>query len=202
MKLYYAPGACSLSPHIVLRETASAFDLERVDTTTKRTESGENYGEVNPMGYVPALRLDDGHVLTEGAAIVQYLADTHADHGLAPEPGTVARAEMQGHLNFTASELHKAFGPLFDPTADDVVKSAAKTKVARRFDHVESVLSDGRDHLLGAAFTVADAYLFTVANWAIPTGIGLDAWPKLAAFVERVRSRPSVQAALAAEGLA
>jgi len=202
MKLYYAPGACSLSPHIVLRETASAFDLERVDTATKRTDSGEDYTRVNPMGYVPALKLDGGDVLTEGAAIVQYLADTRTEYGLAPAPGTVDRAHLQTHLNFVGSELHKAFGPFFDGQADEARKTAARTGVARRFDHVEALLADGRDYLMGAAFSVADAYLFTVASWAVPTGIGLDGWPRLAAYVARVRARPAVQAALAAEGLA
>lgn len=201
MKLYYAPGACSLSPHIVLRELGYAFDLERVDIATKLTNSGENYADVNPMGYVPALRLDSGDVLTEGAAIVQYLADTNADSQLAPPAGTVLRARMQEHLNFVASELHKAFGPFFDPSASDAEKEVAGTKVARRFDHVERLLGDGRDYLLGAAFSVADAYLFVVSGWAAPSGIALDGWPRLSAYIDRVRARPAVQAALAAEGL-
>lgn len=202
MKLYYSPGACSLSPHIILRETGSAFELERVDVASKTTERGEDYRQVNPKGYVPALRLDDGQVLTEGAAIVQYIADAKGADELAPRAGTLGRARLQEHLNFVASELHKAFGPLFGADASDDAKAAAPANVGRRFDHVERILGDGRRYLLGDSFSVADAYLFVVSSWAVPTGIGLDRWPNLAAFVERVRSRPAVQAALAAEGLA
>lgn len=201
MKLYYSPGACSLSPHIVLRETGAAFDLERVDLATRKTESGADYAAINPKGYVPALTLDNGEALTEGAAIVQYLADQAPHSGLAPASGTLPRARLQEHLNFIASELHKAFGPLFTANASDDVKGAARENVARRFDHLEKALSDGRSYLLGEAFSVADAYLFVVANWAKPTGISLDRWPRLAAFIERVAQRPSAQAAMRAEGL-
>lgn len=201
MKLYYSPGACSLSPHIILREVGAEFTLERVDGATKTTERGEDFRQVNPKGYVPALRLADGEVLTEGAAIVQYVADVNGATDLAPPAGTLARARVQEHLNFVASELHKAFSPLFQPTASDEAKAAAPDNVGRRFDHFERLLGDGRRYLLGDAFTVADAYLFVVSGWAVPTGIGLDRWPLLAAFTGRVRSRPAVQAALAAEGL-
>jgi glutathione S-transferase len=201
MKLYYSPGACSLSPHIVLREIGQEFELVRVDMNSKRTDRGERYEAVNPKGYVPALRLDNGEVLTEGAAIVQYLADTAGRSDLAPTPGTLARARLQEHLNFIASELHKAFGPLFHVQASSEAKAAAPANVARRFDAVERSLSDGRAHLLGDAFSVADAYLFVVASWAGPTGIGLERWPRLAALVERVRGRPAVRAALMAEGI-
>lgn len=202
MKLYYSPGACSLSPHIILRETGSAFELERVDVASKKTEHGEDYRQVNPKGYVPALRLDDGEVLTEGAAIVQYIADARAADDLAPRTGTLERARLQEHLNFVASELHKAFGPLFSAEASAAARAAAPGNVGRRFDHIESILGNGRPYLLGERFSVADAYLFVVSSWAIPTGIGLDRWPRLSAFVGRVRSRPAVQAALTAEGLA
>ncbi|HEV7369357.1 glutathione transferase GstA [Arenibaculum sp.] len=201
MKLYYTPGACSLSPHIILREIGAQFELERVDAATKTTEHGEDFRQVNPKGYVPALRLPDGEVLTEGAAVVQYIADAHGARDLAPPVGTVARARLQEHLNFVASELHKAFSPLFHPAASAEAKAAAPENVGRRFDHVERVLGDGRPYLLGETFTVADAYLFVVSSWAVPTGIGLDRWPLLAAFVERVRGRPTVRAAMAAEGL-
>jgi glutathione S-transferase len=201
MKLYYSPGACSLSPHIILRELGISFDLERVDTATKTTESGEDFRTVNPKGYVPALRLDDGEVLTEGAAIVQYIADTKGASELAPPFGTLGRARLQEHLNFVASELHKAFSPLFRADASEEAKAAASANIGRRLDHIEHVLSDGRSYLLGDKFTVADAYLFVVSSWAIPAGIGLDRWPSLAAFVERVRSRPAVKAAMKAEGL-
>lgn len=201
MKLYYAPGACSLSPHISLREAGVSFDLEKVDTRTRRTESGADYLSINAKGYVPALQLDDGEVLTEGAAVVQFIADRHPDAGLAPAGGTLERARLQEHLNFIASELHKAFTPLFDPSAPEAAKQAAPAAVARRLDHVERLLADGRAFLLGERFSVADAYLFTVASWTGPTGIGLDRWPRLAAFVARVAARPSVQAAMRAEGL-
>lgn len=201
MKLYYAPGACSLSPHISLREAGVSFDLEKVDTSTRRTESGADYLSINPKGYVPALQLDGGEVLTEGAAVVQFIADSHPDAGLAPAGGTLERARLQEHLNFIASEMHKAFTPLFDPSAPEAAKQAAPAAVARRLDHVERLLADGRAHLLGERFSVADAYLFTVASWTGPTGIGLDRWPRLASFVARVAARPSVQAAMRAEGL-
>lgn len=201
MKLYYAPGACSLSPHISLREAGVSFDLEKVDTSTRRTERGADYLSINPKGYVPALQLDGGEVLTEGAAVVQFIADSHPDAGLAPAGGTLKRARLQEHLNFIASELHKAFTPLFDPSAPEAAKQVAPAAVARRLDHVERLLADGRAHLLGERFSVADAYLFTVASWTGPTGIGLDRWPRLASFVARVAARPSVQAAMRAEGL-
>jgi glutathione S-transferase len=201
LRLYYSPGACSLSPHIVLREIGSVFELERVDATTKTTERGEDFRKVNPKGYVPALMLDDGEVLTEGAAIVQYIADTNGADDLAPAAGTLARARLQEHLNFVASELHKAFSPLFHPAASEEAKASAPAEVGRRFDQVERVLGDGRSYLLGDKFSVADAYLFVVSSWAISTGLGLDGWPRLAAFVERVRTRPAVKAAMAAEGL-
>lgn len=199
MKLYYMPGACSLSPHISLREAGAPFELDRVDAG--KTESGKDYKTVNAKGYVPALQLDSGEVLTEGAAVVQYIADQHPGTGLAPPSGTLERARLQEHLNFIASELHKAFGPLFDPSASDEAKAAAPAKVAMRLDHIEKALGDGRSYLLGEKFSVADAYLFAVASWTGPTKIGLDRWPKLKAFVARVSERPAVQAAMKAEGL-
>ena len=201
MKLYFSPGACSLSPHIALREAGIEFELERVDMTTRKTATGADFSAINPMGYVPALRLDDGEILTEGAAIVQYIADQLPEAGLAPAAGTLARARLQQHLNFVASELHKAFGPLFNANASVEAKRTAVANVGRRFDHVEGLLADGRAFLLGDRFSVADAYLFVVSNWAKPTGIGLERWPKLAAFLERVAGRDAVQAAMRAEGL-
>lgn len=201
MKLYYAPGACSLSPHIVLRELGQEFELERVDIRNKLTETGADFRAVNPKGQVPALKLADGEVLTEGAAIVQHLADAGKARELAPEAGTVARARLNEHLNYISAELHKSFSPLFNPAASDEVKGTAKTNVATRFDYLEKVFGDGRDYLLGKSFSVADAYLFAVASWSGATGIDLARWPRLAAFIERVRARPAVQAALAAEGL-
>ena len=201
MKLYYSPGACSLSPNIVLREAGVAFDLERVDTSTKKTETSADFLQINPKGYVPVLRLDDGEILTEGAAIVQYIADQRPDSGLVPKAGTIERARLQEHLNFTASELHKAFVPLFSPDTSEAGKQAAVTNVERKFEHFERVLSDGRAHLLGDKFSVADAYLFVVSTWTKPTGIGLDKWPHLAKFAERVAARPKVREAMKAEGL-
>ncbi|HEX6016014.1 MAG TPA: glutathione transferase GstA [Geminicoccaceae bacterium] len=202
MKLYYAPGACSLSPHIVLREAGLDFHLERVDLASQKTETGADYRAINPKGYVPALQLDDGQVLTEGAAIVQYLADRKPEAGLVPPAGTLERARVQEHLNFVASELHKAFSPLFSPATSTEAKDAARAKVRQRLDDVERMLADGRPFLVGDRFTVADAYLFVVAGWAKPTEIGLVAWPHVEAFVDRVGAREAVQEAMRAEGLA
>lgn len=201
MRLYYSPGACSLSPHIVLRELGYDFDLERVDNASKTTETGRDFLSVNGKGYVPTLQFDDGDVLTEGAAIVQYLADSKPHAKLAPPPGTLERARLQEHLNFIASELHNAFTPLFNEKAVDGEKAAAPERIARRLDNVEAMLADGRPHLLGEAFSVADIYLFVVAGWTIPTGVGLDRWPHLRAHFERVAARTAVQAAMRAEGL-
>ena len=201
MKLYFKPGACSLASHIVLRETGAEFELEQVDTAAQKTASGEDFSAINPKGYVPALRLDDGEILTEGAAVLQFLADRAPEAGLAPAAGTIERARLQEHLNFVASELHQAFGPFFGGQLSDEARRAAEAKVARRMDHFETLLADGRPFLLGETFTVADAYLFVVASWANFTGIGLDTWPRVAAFVERVAARPKVREAMVAEGL-
>lgn len=202
MKLYYKPGACSLASHIVLREVGADFTLDRVDTENQKTETGADFGAVNANGYVPALRLDDGEVLTEGAAILQFVADKNPDAGLAPTAGTLERARLQEHLNFVASELHKAFGPFFSSSATADEKAAATAKVGQKLDHFETILGDGRTYLLGDAFSVADAYLFVVANWTGPTGIGLDRWPNVEAYSARVAARGAVQEALRAEGLA
>lgn len=201
MKLYYAPGACSLSPHIALREVGLPFTLEKVDTKTKTTETGADFTAVNPRGYVPALQLDSGEILTEGAAIVQYIADLKPEAEIAPKAGTLARARLQEELNFIASELHKAFTPLFNQALSDSARSEAKEKVARRLGDVENKLADGRSYLLGERFSVADGYLFVVTNWAKHTGVALDPWPKLRAFMTRMSGRPTVQHAMQAEGL-
>lgn len=201
MKLYYAPGACSLASDIVLREAGFEFEAERVDLATHRTENGADFYAVNPKGYVPALELDDGQVLTEGGAILQYLADLKPESALAPPVGTLERARMQEQLIFVASELHKAYGPLFSSGASEEAKAAARKEVARRLDHVERQLGDGRPYLVGEQLTVADFYLFVVAGWAKDMGIDLEERPKLAAFLDRIASRPAVQAALDAEGL-
>jgi len=201
MKLYFTPGACSLSPHIVLRELGLDFDLEKVDLAAKTTASGADFKAINPKGYVPALRLPEGEVLTEGVAIVQFLADRHPQAGLAPAAGTVERARLQAHLNFMSAELHKAFSPLFNPQTTADQREAAKANIARRYDLIEQGLADGRSFLLGEAYSVADAYLFTISTWAAPMGIDLSRWPRVKALVERVGKRPAVRAAMEAEGL-
>ncbi len=202
MKLYYKPGACSLASHIALREIGGPFEIEKVDTGAQRTDDGQDFAAINPKGYVPVLRLDSGETLTEGAAILQYLADANPNAGLAPKPGTLERTRVQEHLNYVASELHKAFSPLFaTPPLKGNARTAVEAKIARRMQYFEDFLSDGRDYLLGKAFSVADAYLFVVANWAKPTGVGLERWPHVAAFVDRVGQRKATQDALRAEGL-
>ncbi|MFT6460760.1 MAG: glutathione S-transferase [Maricaulis maris] len=202
MKLYYAPGACSLSPHIVLREAGVPVELEQVDLASgKIVATGKPFKSVNPKGYVPALDLGEVLPLTEGAAIVQHIADSHPDSGLAPTPGTAARARVNEWLTFLSSELHKSFAPLFSPDTPDGVRQSAIAKVTSRLNMIEAVLADGRAYLTGDSFTIADAYLFTLANWTGPTGIGLADQPNLAAYQARVAARPAVHAALDAEGL-
>jgi glutathione S-transferase len=202
MKLYFAPGACSLSPHIVLREAGLPVELERVDLAEGRIVStGEAFRSVNPKGYVPALEVAPGDIVTEGAAIVQHIADSNPQAGLAPAAGTLERARVNEWLTFLSSELHKAFSPLFRPDSSEDMKSAAIERVTNRLDHIESVLADGRSYLTGDQFTIADAYLFTLTNWTGPTGVGLGGRSKLIAYMDRVRQRPAVLAALEAEGL-
>ncbi len=200
MKLYFSPGACSLSPHIVLREAGLNFELEQVDTKTKKTKSGGDYWAVNPKGYVPALALDNGEILTEGPAIVQYLADQKPDSGLAPKPGTLDRYRLQEWLNFITSEVHKGFSPLFRPTTPEDYKPIAREALVNRLGYLDKQLS-GKQYLMGDKFTVADAYAFTVVNWTNFQKIDLAPWPNLKAYFERVRARPKVQEALKAEGL-
>lgn len=201
MKLYYKPGACPLASHIALYETGAAFEIEAVDTDAGRTENGDDYRAINPNGYVPALRLDDGAILTEGAAVLQLIADRHPAAGLAPEAGSFDRARLHEALNWISAELHKAFGPLFRDSATEEDRAAARIAVAAKFDRVETQLSDGRNWLVADRFSVADAYLFAVANWANFTGIELSRWPHLAGFVTRVAERPAAQKAMMAEGL-
>lgn len=199
MKLYYSPGACSLASHIVLQEIGKPFSIERVDLATKKTATGADFSAVNPKGYVPTIELAPGEVLTEGPAILQHLADQAGR--LAPAAGTLARARLNEWLTFINSEIHKAFSPLFRPDAPAEAKEAASAQLTKRFAHIEKALSDGRDYLTGPDFTVADAYLFTVTNWANFTGLSLEAFPRLLAFQKRVGARPSVEKALVAEGL-
>jgi glutathione S-transferase len=202
MKLYYSPGACSLSPHITLREAALPFELVKVDGKTKKTERGEDFLTINPKGYVPVLELDNGERLTEGPAIVQYLADQVPQKKLAPANGTFERSRLQEWLNFVTSELHKTFGPLFTPTTPEDYKPTLKEKLASRFSFVNQELDKTKKpFLLGEDFTVADAYLFTVANWSGFVGLELKNLTKLGEYLNRVRERPAVAAALRAEGL-
>jgi glutathione S-transferase len=200
MKLYYAPGACSLSPHIVSRELGLQLELKKVDTKNKTIEGGGDYRQVNARGYVPALQLDNGEILTEGPAIVQYLADLRPEAGLAPKAGTFARYRLQEWLNFLTSEVHKQFSPLFKPNTPEDYKPVAKENIATRFDWLDGQLA-GKDFLMGSQFTVADAYLFVLLGWARPAQIDLARWPNLAALHKRIGARPKVQEAMQAEGL-
>lgn len=200
MKLYYSPGACSLSPHIVLREAGLSAQLVRVDLRSGMTQDGADFRAINGKGYVPALELPDGTLLTEGPAIVQYLADQSPDSGLAPANGTIERYRVQEWLNFISTELHKQFSPLFDPASDSSQKTRQQERIGRRLDWVAARLGEG-DYLMGSRFTVADAYLFVVLSWARHVGIDLGRWPALAAYQDRVGRRPRVQEALRAEGL-
>ena len=200
MKLFYATGTCSLSPHIVLLEAGLPFSMVKVDLKTKKTEGGVDYFTINSKGAVPALELDDGRVLTEGPAVVQYIADQKPESGLAPRAGTFERYQLMEILNYITSEVHKGFSPLFNPAASAEVKEAAVSTLTKKFDWLSGFLGN-RSFLMGNTFTVADAYLFTVLNWTGHVKIDLSKWPVLAAFQARVRARPKVQEALAAEGL-
>jgi glutathione S-transferase len=200
MKLYYSNGACSLSPHIALREAGIAFDLVRASTKTHALDDGTDYYTINPTGAVPLLELDNGERLSEGPAIVQYIADLAPASKLAPPNGTFERSRLQEHLNYITSELHKGFSPLFNPATPDAYKPIAAANLQKKFAHIDGKLA-GRDYLMGDTFTVADGYLFTVANWAGFVKLDLSANKNLSAFMDRVRARPQVQAALKAEGL-
>ncbi|WP_137112304.1 glutathione binding-like protein [Rhodobacter sp. SY28-1] len=201
MKLYIKPGACSMASHIILAEIGGDYAVEMVDTANGETASGANYRDINPKGKVPALEVE-GEVLTEGPAILQFLGDRAANLGLAPTAGSMARARVNEVLNFTGTELHIAFGPLFNAASTDAQKEAARQAVAGKLDWLEAKLSDGRPHLTGEDFTIADAYAFVVANWANFNGIALSRWPLLSGFMARVGARPAVQRVLTAEGLA
>lgn len=200
MKLYYSPGACSLAPHIVAVEAGIPLQLEKVDTKAKRTEAGADFWQINPKGYVPALELDSGEIMTEGPVISQYLADQKPASGLAPANGTLPRYRLQEILGYINSELHKSYSPLFKPDISDAVRNERKEYLQRRYQFVEDVLAK-QSFLLGDAFTVADAYLFTVTNWARHVALDLSGFPALLAFQQRVAERPAVHAAMKAEGL-
>jgi glutathione S-transferase len=200
MKLYYFNGACSLSPHIVLLEAGLPFTMVKIDSKTKKTESGADYLAVNSKGAVPALQLDDGRVLTEGPAIVQYLADLKPESGLAPRAGTFERYQLMEILNFITSEVHKSFSPLFNPASSADTKEAFVAALGKKFDWLSGFLGK-KPFLLGNTFTVADAYLFTVLNWTGFVKIDLGKWPILAEYKARVGQRPKVIEAMKAEGL-
>lgn len=199
MKLYYAPGACSLSPHIVAEEAGVPLDLVKVDLKAHKTEDGGDYYAVNAKGSVPALVLDDGRLLTEGPAIVQYIADLAPTSGLAPAAGTFERYKLQEWLTFINGEIHKTFGPLFRGASDDAKKSAVET-IGKKFAFVEEALA-GKQYLMGTSFTAADAYMFVMLTWAKKLHIALPLPPKLAEYFDRVAARPGVHAAMKAEGL-
>ena len=200
MILYLAPGACSLADHIALHEAGLNFDHVKVDLKTHRTEDGRDYTVINPKGYVPTLRLDDGSVLTEGPAIVQYLADQKPATGLAPAAGTIERYRLQEWLTFIGTELHKSFGTLFNKASSDDAKQTAKSNIAKRLSYLNDQLAS-RQFLLGGNFTVADAYAFTIVNWTNFVGIDLKPYPNVGAYMARVGARPKVQETLKAEGL-
>jgi glutathione S-transferase len=200
MKLYVKPGACSLSPHIVLRELGLPFDLDRVDTKNGKTAAGQDFRSINPKGYVPALQLDDGAVLTEGVAIVQYLADRKPEAQLVPKSGSLERYKLQEWLNYIATELHKSFGqPLFAGASDEA-KQVVREAHGKKLDFLAQLL-EKREFLMGERFTVADAYLFTVLSWSNGRGIQLERWPALKQYFDRIAARPAVREAMQAEGL-
>jgi glutathione S-transferase len=200
MKLYYSTGACSLSPHIVLLEAGLPFTLEKVDLKTKKTAAGTDFLTINSKGAVPALQLDDGRVLTEGPAIVQYLADQKPDSGLAPRAGTFERYQLMEILNYITSELHKGYSPLFNPKISADWKASALLNLDKKFAWLSGFLGN-KTYVMGNTFTVADAYLFTVLRWSGHVGIDLAPWPVLTAYQSRVAQRPKVEQALRDEGL-
>jgi glutathione S-transferase len=200
MKLYYSPGACSLSPHIALLEAGMPYDLVKVDLKAKKLENGDDYLKVNPKGQVPALDTGNGEVMTEGPVIVQMIADKAVAKNLAPANGSSERYKLQEWLNFITAELHKNFGPMFSPVLSDDAKAFFKDRVMAKFKYVDGALA-GHDYLMGKQFTVADGYLFTMLNWADRMKFDLNAMPNLLAYKARVAARPKVQEALTKEGL-
>lgn len=200
MKLYYSPGACSLAPHIVLFEAGYTFDTEKVDIPNKKTASGADYWQINPKGYVPALQLDDGEVLTEVSTILQYLADQKPASGLAPAAGTMPRYRLMEWLNFIATEVHKSVGGLFNPQMTPEMKEVQKAYITCRFNALDKMMA-GKQYLTGDSFSVADAYLFNVLRWCGFHKIDLATWSNIQAFFARAGARPQVQAAMRAEGL-
>jgi glutathione S-transferase len=200
MKLYYSPGACSLSPHIALREAGLSFDLVLASTKTKKLQDGSDFYAINSKGSVPVLELDNGERLTEGPAIVQYIADLAPASNLAPAAGSMARYRLQEWLNYITSELHKGFSPLFNPATPEDYKPLARAALMARFTWVNAQL-EGKQYLMGDHFTLADAYLFVVSNWGQYVAVDISGFEHLVAFRARVAARPAVQEAMKAEGL-
>ena len=200
MKLYYSPGACSLAPHIVAREAGYSIDLEKVDIPNKKTADGGDYWKINPKGYVPTLVLDDGQVVTEVGVICQYLADQKPESGLVPKFGTMERYRQMEALNFTATEVHKQIGALFNPMMTPEMKQVQIGTIERRLNALEAML-DGKAYIMGDKFTAADAYLFTVLNWTNMHKIDISKWPNIKAYMARIGDRPKVREAMKAEGL-
>ena len=200
MKLYYSPGACSLASHIALYETGLPFETDRIIKTSKMTTGGEDFMQINPKGYVPAIRLDDGSILTEGAAVLQYIADQKPGSGLAPKAGTMERYRLQEWLTYISSEIHKSFSPMFSKDAAEEVKSYARNMLGKRLGYAETQLAN-QPYLMGDHFTVADAYFFVVMNWSNIVGFDLAPFPRIRGYLARIAARPAVQAAMKAEGL-
>lgn len=200
MKLYYSPGTCSLAPHIVLKETSTPFTLVKTDIAAKKVEDGSDFFKVNPNGYVPALMLDDGTILTEAAVIVQYIADKAGATSLAPANGTLPRYQMQSWLNFIATEIHKGFSPLFNKKMPEVGKAVAKERLFDRIKFLDGHLAKS-EYITGKSFTLPDAYLFTTLGWTKILNIDLAPYPNVVGYLGRIAARPAVQAAMRAEGL-
>jgi glutathione S-transferase len=200
MKLYYAPGACSLASHIALHETGLPFEIEKVDLATKKTALGDDFMQINPKGYVPTIKLDDGSIMTEGGAILQYIADQQPNSELAPKAGTMERYRLQEWLTFIGTEIHKMFSPIFNKAATEEVKANARNLISKRLGYVETQLAN-KPYLMGDKFSVADAYLFTIVRWSNFAGLDLSPFPRLNEYMARVAARSKVQAAMQAEGL-
>jgi glutathione S-transferase len=200
MKLYYSPGSCSLTQHIILREVGAPFELEQIDLREKKTRDGGDFWKINPKGQAPTLVLDDGVMLTENAAIAQYLADKFPAAGLAPAAGSMERYRLQEWLSFVGSELHKTYGPMFRPTTPDAFKDLSKERLARSLGYLDKHLAT-RKYLMGDNFSIADVYCFVVVRWSSRVNIDLNQWPNLKAYMDRIAARPKVQEAMKAEGL-
>jgi glutathione S-transferase len=200
MKLYYAPGACSLASHIALHETGLPFEIDKLNAANKTTASGEDFMQINPKGYVPTIKLDDGSILTEGGVILQYIADQQPASGLAPKVGSMEHYRLQEWLNFIGTEIHKTFSPLFNKSTTEEAKTNARNLLAQRLGYVETQLAN-KSYLMGDSFTVADAYMFVVVNWSSHVGFDLGQFSRIKEYMARIAARPAVRAAMKAEGL-